>query len=253
MAINATRDQTPSPDALLSARGMAAGYHKHPVVEGIDLEVRPGEVVALLGPNGAGKTTTLLALAGELTPLAGEVYFRGEKASTPLHKRARHGLAFVTEERSVFPQLTAAENLKIGRGDEEIALTLFPELQPLLKRRGGLLSGGEQQMLTLARALSREPVLLLADELSLGLAPLVVARLLKAVRRAADERGVGVLLVEQHVKQAMRVADRVLVMRGGRIVLSGTAAEVEGRLEEAYLSGGLDEASMAASGSTATP
>jgi branched-chain amino acid transport system ATP-binding protein len=252
MAMNATPEQTVSPDVLLSARGMSAGYHKHPVVVGIDLEVRAGEVVALLGPNGAGKTTTLLALSGELPPLEGEVTFRGEPATAPLHRRARNGLAFVTEERSVFPQLTAGENLKIGRGKQEIALALFPELEPLLDRRGGLLSGGEQQMLTLARALSREPVLLLADELSLGLAPLVVARLLKAVRAAADERGVGVLLVEQHVKQAMRIADRVLVMRGGRIVLSGKASEVEGRLEEAYLSGGLDETSLATSGQPAT-
>jgi branched-chain amino acid transport system ATP-binding protein len=252
MATSATTDQTPVPEVLLSARGMSAGYHKHPVVVDVDIEVRAGEVVALLGPNGAGKTTTLLALSGELPPLGGEVFFRGEPASAPLHRRARNGLGFVTEERSVFPELTAAENLKIGRGNEEIALALFPELEPLLKRRGGLLSGGEQQMLTLARALSREPVLLLADELSLGLAPLVVTRLLKAVRAAADERGVGVLLVEQHVKQALRVADRVLVMRGGRIVLSGKASEVEGRLEEAYLSGGLDDASLAAVGQPTT-
>jgi branched-chain amino acid transport system ATP-binding protein len=233
-----THETTGDTGVLLAARGLAAGYHKHPVVEGIDLEVRPGEVVALLGPNGAGKTTTLLALAGELAPLAGEVVFRGQKTTASLFRRARNGLAFVPEERSVFPQLTAAENLKVGRGNDEIALSLFPELEPLLERRGGLLSGGEQQILTLARALSREPVLLLADELSLGLAPLVVARLLKAVREAAEERGVGVLLVEQHVKQALRIADRVLVMRGGRIVISGTVAEVEGRLEEAYLSGG---------------
>ncbi len=242
---HATTTQLPpvmAPDVLLEARGLSAGYHKHPVVEGIDLEVRAGEVVALLGPNGAGKTTTLLALTGELPPLSGDVLFRGERTTSPLHRRARNGLAFVPEERSVFPQLTAGENLKIGRGDDDIALGLFPELKPLLKRRGGLLSGGEQQMLTLARALSRQPVLLLADELSLGLAPLVVQRLLKAVRAAADENGVGVLLVEQHVKQALRVADRVLVMRGGRVVLAGTVAEVEGQLEEAYLSGGDDSA-----------
>jgi branched-chain amino acid transport system ATP-binding protein len=245
MGIDATANATPSSEALISARGVSAGYHKHPVVTGLDLEVRAGEVVALLGPNGAGKTTTLLTLAGELTPLEGEVHFHGETKPAPLFQRARHGLAFVTEERSVFPNLTAGENLKIGRGDDSIALGLFPELEPLLDRRGGLLSGGEQQMLTLARALSRKPIVLLADELSLGLAPLVVARLLKAVRSAADEHGVGVLLVEQHVKQAMRIADRVVVMRGGRIVLSGTAADVEGRLEEAYLSGGLDDASTA--------
>ena len=244
--MSAAAAQATSSEALLSARGLSAGYHRHPVVTGIDIEVHPGEVVALLGPNGAGKTTTLLALSGELAPLAGDVYFRGERISSPLYKRARNGLAFVTEERSVFPQLTAGENLKLGRGDDRIALSLFPELEPLLGRRGGLLSGGEQQMLTLARALAREPVVLLADELSLGLAPLIVARLLKAVRAAAEEHGVGVLLVEQHVKQALRIADRVLVMRGGHVVLSGTASEVEGRLEEAYLSGRPGETSIVA-------
>jgi branched-chain amino acid transport system ATP-binding protein len=227
----------PTTQTLLAARGLAAGYHGHPVVEDFDVDVGPGEVVALLGPNGAGKTTTLLTLAGELQPLAGSVFFRGEETTVPLHRRARNGLAFVTEERSVFPQLSARENLKVGRCDEELALELFPELRPLLGRRGGLLSGGEQQILTLARALARKPTVLLADELSLGLAPLVVGRLLAAVRDAANDHGVGVLLVEQHVKQVLRIADRVLVMRGGRVVLTGTASEVAGRLEEAYLSG----------------
>jgi branched-chain amino acid transport system ATP-binding protein len=243
MATSATPTQAPASETVLAARGVAAGYHGHAVVDGIDLEVRAGEVVALLGPNGAGKTTTLLTLAGELQPLSGEIFFRGAPAKAGLHRRAREGLAFVTEERSVFPQLTAAENLKVGRCEVPDALALFPELEPLLDRRGGLLSGGEQQMLTLARALGRKPLLLLADELSLGLAPLVVKRLLTAVRAAADERGIGVLLVEQHVKQAMRVADRVIVMRGGRIVLSGTVEETRHQLEDAYLSsGGITEA-----------
>jgi branched-chain amino acid transport system ATP-binding protein len=244
MATSATPTQAPTSETVLAARGVAAGYHGHAVVDGIDLDVRAGEVVALLGPNGAGKTTTLLTLAGELQPLTGEVYFRGQPTTAGLHKRAREGMAFVTEERSVFPQLTAAENLKVGRCEVADALALFPELEPLLERRGGLLSGGEQQMLTLARALGRKPILLLADELSLGLAPLVVKRLLTAVRAAADERGIGVLLVEQHVKQALRVADRVIVMRGGRIVLAGTVAETRHQLEDAYLSsGGITEAS----------
>jgi branched-chain amino acid transport system ATP-binding protein len=227
-----------SRDVLLAARGVSAGYHSHAIVRDLDLEVHAGEIVALLGPNGAGKTTTMLTLAGELRPLSGTVDFLGEPTTAPLHRRARGGLGFVTEERSVFADLSAIENLRVGDADIAEALELFPELEPLLKRRGGLLSGGEQQMLTLARALARHPRVLLADELSLGLAPLVVERLLAAVRKAADERGVGVVLVEQHVKQALKVADRVLVMRSGEIVLRGTVDEVAGRLEDAYLSSG---------------
>jgi branched-chain amino acid transport system ATP-binding protein len=232
---------------LLEAKDVAAGYHGHPIVQELNLRVEPGEVVALLGPNGAGKTTTLLTLAGDLKPLGGEVWFDGERTKAPLHRRARRGLAFVTEERSVFMQLSTAENLRVGRCDVDRATSLFPELKPLMRRRGGLLSGGEQQMLTLARALARKPRLLLADELSLGLAPLVVARLLRAVRAAADEDGVGVLLVEQHVKQALGIADRVYVMRRGRIVLQGSVEDVQDRLEEAYLaSGDIGEAAAEA-------
>jgi branched-chain amino acid transport system ATP-binding protein len=210
------------------------------VVRDLDLRVDAGEVVALIGPNGAGKTTTLLTLAGELPPIAGEVVFEGEKTKAPLFKRARRGLGFVTEERSVFMGLSTADNLRlagVSRGD---ATALFPELDPLMRRNAGLLSGGEQQMLTLARTLARKPLLLLADELSLGLAPLVVQRLLRAVRDVATERNVGVLLVEQHVRQALEIADRVYVMQRGRIVLEGTSSEIGGRLEElesAYLAG----------------
>lgn len=138
-------------------------------------------------------------------------------------------------------QLSTSDNLKVGRCDVEHAVGLFPELVPLMRRRGGLLSGGEQQMLTLARALARRPRLLLADELSLGLAPLVVTRLLTAVRAAADEQRVGVLLVEQHVKQALRVADMVYVMRRGRIVLRGTPDQVADKLEDTYLAADRSE------------
>jgi branched-chain amino acid transport system ATP-binding protein len=220
---------------LLRAKGLAAGYYGHPVVRGLDLDVQPGEVVALVGANGAGKTTTLMALAGSLDAMEGEVWFEGERTKAPLHVRARRGMSYVTEERSVFMRLTTAENLRVGNCDEAHAVELFPELQPLLKRSAGQLSGGEQQMLTLGRALARRPKLLLADELSLGLAPLVVKRLLKAVRRAADEDGVGVLIVEQHVNQALRFADRVYAMRRGEIILSGTAEEAAPRLQEAYM------------------
>jgi branched-chain amino acid transport system ATP-binding protein len=231
-------------DALLVAKDVSAGYHGHPIVHDLNLSVPAGKVVALLGPNGAGKTTTLLTLSGDLPQLKGEIYVNGQRTTSPLHARAKSGLSFVTEERSVFMLLSVAENLRVGRGDTERALELFPELRPLLRRRAGLLSGGEQQMLSLARALARGPKILLIDELSLGLAPLVVIRLLEAVRHAAHEEGVGVLLVEQHVNQALRVADEVLVMQRGSIVLEGPTEQVRSRLgdlEAAYLSDQTDD------------
>lgn len=230
---------------VLSTQDLHVGYHGHPIVRGLDLSVEAGEVCALLGSNGAGKTTTLLALAGELPPIRGSAAFAGAKTTAPLYRRARNGLAFVPEERSVFKSMSTAENLRVGGSDAAHALRLFPELEPLLRRRAGLLSGGEQQILTLARALARRPRALLIDELSLGLAPLVVGRLLAAVRRAADEEGVAVLLVEQHTEQALRAADRVLVMRRGEIVLSGASREMAARLDDiqaAYLSSGGKDA-----------
>ena len=176
-------------DALLVAENVSAGYHGHPIVHDLNLRVPAGKVVVLLGPNGAGKTTTLLTLSGDLPQLKGDIYIDGKRTTAPLYTRAKQGLSFVTEERSVFMRLSVAENLRVGRGDPEQALALFPELRPLMRRRAGLLSGGEQQMLSLARALARNPKMLLVDELSLGLAPLVVIRLLDAVAsRGARQR-----------------------------------------------------------------
>jgi branched-chain amino acid transport system ATP-binding protein len=226
-------------EPLIECVGLSAGYGSMAVVRDLDLQVGAGEVVALLGANGAGKTTTLLTLAGELPPLAGEVRLRGRVTTAPMHARCRGGVSFLTEERSVIMSLTALENLRLANVSPAAATELFPELRPLLKRTAGLLSGGEQQMLSLARALGRGPDVLLADELSLGLAPMVVERLLASVRQAASERGVGVLLVEQHVRQALRFADRVYVMERGRVTLSGPVAEVQAQIEEieaAYLS-----------------
>lgn len=224
---------------LLEAVGLFAGHGGVPVVHDLTLAVHPSEVVVLLGANGAGKSTTLRTLAGAIPPVSGEIRWQGKATRAPLYRRARRGLGLVTEERSVFMGLSAEANLRLGRGTVAGALELFPELSPLLKRRAGLLSGGEQQILTLARALAGEPAALLADELSLGLAPLVVRRLLAAVRAAAD-RGVGVLLVEQHAAQALAIADRGYVFRRGRVVMSGTAAELTQSFDEirnSYLAG----------------
>lgn len=224
--------------ALLEARQMSAGYLGHPVVHEVDIQVNEGEIVCLLGANGAGKTTTMLALSGELAPLAGETLVAGKRTARPLHWRARHGVSYVTEERSIFKELTMRENLRVGGVSVEDAVSLFPELERCVGRLAGLMSGGEQQMLTLARALSRSPSVLLADELSLGLAPRVIERLLGAIRHAATESGTGALVVEQQARRAISYADRVYVMRRGRIVLALGAAEARERMseiEEAYL------------------
>lgn len=235
MSTNGTMTVAPA----LEARNISAGYGTQPVINDVDIVVRPGEVVSLLGSNGAGKTTTLLSLAGELPLLQGEVAIDGVVTKAPLHKRARNGLTFVTEEKSVFMGLSTRDNLVVAGVDPDDALLLFPELERRMNVRGGLLSGGEQQMLTLARALARKPRVLLADELSMGLAPLIVKRLLEAVRAAADELGTAVLLVEQHVRKALHYADRAYVMRRGRIELAGSAADLRsriGEIEDQYLS-----------------
>ena len=212
-------------DPVISVKGMCTGYAGQPVVHDLSFDVNPGEVLCLLGPNGAGKTTTMLALGGELPLIDGEVSFGEIKPKAPLYKRAREGMAYVTEERSVFKGMSLRDNLRVGGVDAEEAVALFPELGKRMTVRGGLLSGGEQQMLTLARALGRKPRLLLADELSLGLAPLVVDRLLQAVRKAADEQQTAVVMVEQHAHKALRYTDHALVMRRGRISLDLTGEQ----------------------------
>jgi sulfate-transporting ATPase len=223
--------------AVLEATGLRAGYGNVEIVRDVDVRVEPGEVVALLGPNGAGKTTTLLTLSGELPALGGEVRLFGTVTTAPLHMRARQGLAVVSQERTVLMDLTARENLRVSRCDVAQAVGLFPELEAHLDRRVGLLSGGQQQMLALARCLARDSKVLLVDELSLGLAPIIVDRLLRVVRTAADA-GIGVLLVEQHIHKALAIADRVIVMARGSIALEGTADDLRSRvddIQDAYL------------------
>jgi branched-chain amino acid transport system ATP-binding protein len=219
----------------LVLRDLHAGYRGIAVVRELNLEVRPGEVVALLGPNGAGKTTTLETIAGLNRPISGTVELSGENVGgKPAHVLARRGLALVPEGRALFPGLTVREHLRLaggrgaGRREEEL-LEMLPELRKCLGRKAGLLSGGEQQMLALGRALVTRPRLLLVDEMSLGLAPVIVERLLPILRRAADELGSSVLFVEQHVALALEISDRAYVLAHGRIRLEGPAAELRER------------------------
>jgi branched-chain amino acid transport system ATP-binding protein len=229
--------------ALLELSGLRAGYGEQEVVHDLSLTVDAGEIVVLLGANGAGKTTTMLTIAGVLPAMGGVLTFDGAPLAGPIHRRARRGIGFLSEERSVFMGLTALANLQLGRGPIDAAISLFPQLESLLDRKAGDLSGGEQQMLTLARALAGEPKLLLIDELSLGLAPIIVERLLEAIKAAAA-RGVGVLMVEQHAHKALGVADHAYVLRRGEVSLSGTAADLRSRfdqVERSYLVGDLDD------------
>jgi branched-chain amino acid transport system ATP-binding protein len=192
----------------------------------VSLEVHNGEVVALLGANGAGKTTTLLSIMGFINPLAGRVTLDGaDLAGQRASDRVRNGIAFIPDDRGLLPSLTVSENLALVRGRKSDPLDFFPELRPLLNRKAGLLSGGEQQMLAIARAFATGPRLLLLDELSQGLAPKLVARLLHEVRRAADEWDAGVLMVEQEVVNALKVTDRAYVLAHGSLVIENVSAQ----------------------------
>ena len=228
---------------VLEVRGLVAGYGTVTVVRGLDLAVEAGTVLAVLGPNGAGKTTLMTTMAGLLPALAGEVLVDGRPLPPGRPAAAnRAGLVLVADDRALFTTLLVRENIEIARrsGGSTLddAMDLFPALRPRLDITAGALSGGEQQMLAMARGLVQRPHVLLIDEMSMGLAPVIVEGLLPVVRRIADETGAVVVLVEQHVRLALEVADRALVLVHGEIALSGDAAALAAdpaALEAAYL------------------
>jgi branched-chain amino acid transport system ATP-binding protein len=228
-------------EALVEVRGVRAGYDGVEVLHGIDLTVPAGQVLAVLGPNGAGKTTLLSVLAGLLVPTAGELRFGGRSMTgADPAVLARHGLCLIPEGRGVFANLTVAENLWLAtnRGPtreeiEERAYAAFPRLGERRTQLAGSMSGGEQQMLALARALVTDPAVILLDELSMGLAPMVVADLYETVAEVASS-GVTVVVVEQFVRTVAGIADRGVALVGGRIVLDGPIDDLAPRLHAAY-------------------
>ena len=239
-------------EPLLAIRGLQAAYGKIVALKGVDLDVGHGEIVALIGSNGAGKSTLMMTIFGRPRALAGAITFDGHDiTNVPTHEVARLRIAQAPEGRRIFPRMSVLENLQMGADaagdhtadiapDLERVFTLFPVLKERLAQRGGTLSGGEQQMLAIGRALMSRPRLLLLDEPSLGLAPLIVRQIFDAIRALNRQDKLTVLIVEQNANHALRLAHRGYVMVNGAITITGTGEELLRRPEirAAYLEGG---------------
>jgi len=233
---------------MLEVRNLEVTYGESVAVRGVSFDVRGGDLLAIIGANGAGKSTTLRAVMGLLRPRAGQILFQGEDITRePAHLRARRGIALVPEGRRILPDLTVEENLRLGayrmapgtiRAGIERAFTLFPQLRARAAQRGKTLSGGEQQMLAIARALVSKPRLLLLDEVSLGLMPTLVVQTFQTIRELHSQ-GATILLVEQNARMALSVATRGHVLETGSITLTGSAAELaaDPKVKQAYLGG----------------
>ena len=232
---------------ILQLRDVKVAYGAIEAVKGIDLELAAGELVSLIGANGAGKTTTLNAIAGTLAISGGELLYDGKRIEKlPAHKRLRQGLALVPEGRGIFTRLTVEENLRMGaycrrdsdaiEADLERVFTMLPRVKERLQQVAGTLSGGEQQMVAIGRALLSRPKLLLLDEPSMGLAPLVVEKIFEVIRSVAAE-GVTILLVEQNANLALEFSQRAYVMESGKITLTGSGADLlaDPKVRAAYL------------------
>ena len=238
-------------DAILTVRGVETYYGKIIALRGVDIDVNRGEIVTLIGANGAGKSTLMMTICGSPQAKRGTIHYDGQDITTmPTHEIMRLGIAQSPEGRRIFPRMTVLENLQMGaqlvdpsyfKDDLDKVYELFPRLKERAAQRGGTLSGGEQQMLAIGRALMSRPKLLLLDEPSLGLAPLIVKQIFGAVRELNRTEGLTVFLVEQNAFHALKLAHRGYVMVNGRITMSGTGAELLKRDEvrAAYLEGGV--------------
>ncbi|MCT8997846.1 ABC transporter ATP-binding protein [Chelativorans intermedius] len=237
-------------ETLLSVRGVETYYGKIIALRGVDLEVRRGEIVTMIGANGAGKSTLMMTICGDPRARSGQIVYDGlDITEMPTHEIMRMGIAQSPEGRRIFPRMTVMENLQMGAAlvdpkhfedDLKRVFELFPRLKERLHQRGGTLSGGEQQMLAIARALMSRPKLLLLDEPSLGLAPLIVKQIFETIRELNENEGLTVFLVEQNAFHALKLAHRGYVMVNGEITMSGTGAELLSRedVRAAYLEGG---------------